>query len=80
MKLKLIQIQLLNLQEFLDFEIDFQRDIRKNDYFKIVYEKYFDENGEFIKSGSILYAHMSVMVEKLHFTNLEMIKIMVILI
>jgi len=41
------------------FEIDFQRDIRKNDYFKIIYEKYFDENGEFIKSGSILYAHMS---------------------
>jgi len=42
------------------FEIDFQRDIRKNDYFKILYEKYFDENGEFIKSGSILFAHMSV--------------------
>ena len=42
------------------FEIDFQRDIRKNDYFKIIHEKYFDENGEFIKSGSILYAHMTV--------------------
>ena len=42
------------------FEIDFQRDIRKNDYFKIVYDKYFDENGVFVKSGSILYAHMSV--------------------
>ena len=42
------------------FEIDFQRDIRKNDYFKIVYEKYFDESGKFIKSGPILYAHMTV--------------------
>ena len=42
------------------FEIDFQRDIRKNDYFKIIYDKYFDENGVFIKSGSILYAHMLV--------------------
>jgi len=42
------------------FEIDFQRDIRKNDYFKILYEKYFDENGEFVKSGPVLYAHMSV--------------------
>ena len=42
------------------FEIDFQRDIRKNDYFKIIYDKYFDEYGEFIKSGSVLYAHMSV--------------------
>ena len=42
------------------FEIDFQRDIRKNDYFKIIYDKYLDENGTFVKSGSILYAHMSV--------------------
>ena len=42
------------------FEIDFQRDIRKNDYFKIVYDKYFDENGEYVKSGSILFAHMMV--------------------
>ena len=42
------------------FEIDFQRDIRKNDYFKIIYENYFDEFGKFIKSGSILYAHMNV--------------------
>ena len=42
------------------FEIDFQRDIRKKDYFKIVYDKYFDEYGQFVKSGSILYAYMSV--------------------
>jgi len=42
------------------FEIDFQRDIRKNDYFKILYEKFYDENGEYIKSGSILYTYMSV--------------------
>ena len=42
------------------FEIDFQRDIRKNDYFKIAYERYFDEYGKFVKSGSILFAHMSV--------------------
>ena len=42
------------------FEIDFQRDIRKKDYFKIAYDKYFDEYGQFVKSGSILYAYMSV--------------------
>ena len=27
---------------FFGFEIDFQRDIRKNDYFKILYERYFE--------------------------------------
>ena len=51
---------IIEFARIFGFEIDFQRDIRKNDYFKIVYEKYFDENGEFIKSGSILYAHMIV--------------------
>ena len=51
---------IIEFARIFGFEIDFQRDIRKNDYFKIVYEKYFDENGEFIKSGSILYTHMSV--------------------
>ena len=51
---------IIEFARIFGFEIDFQRDIRKNDYFKIVYEKYFDETGKFIKSGSILYAHMSV--------------------
>ena len=51
---------IIEFARIFGFEIDFQRDIRKNDYFKILYEKYFDENGEFVKSGSIVYAHMSV--------------------
>ena len=51
---------IIEFARIFGFEIDFQRDIRKNDYFKIIYDKYFDENGEFVKSGSIHYAHMSV--------------------
>ena len=51
---------IIEFARIFGFEIDFQRDIRKNDYFKIIYENYFDEFGKFIKSGSILYAHMEV--------------------
>jgi len=51
---------IIEFARIFGFEIDFQRDIRKNDYFRIVYEKFLDENGEFIKSGAILYAHMTV--------------------
>tara|TARA_B100000029_G_scaffold510061_1_gene600691 strand:+ start:290 stop:1585 length:1296 start_codon:yes stop_codon:yes gene_type:complete len=51
---------IIEFARIFGFEIDFQRDIRKGDYFKILYEKYFDENGTFVKSGAILYAHMSV--------------------
>ena len=51
---------IIEFARIFGFEIDFQRDIRKNDYFKIVYDKFFDENGTFVKSGSIIYAHMTV--------------------
>ena len=40
------------------FEIDFQRDIRKNDIFQIVYNKYVDDDGELQKNGNIIYAYM----------------------
>ena len=56
---------IIEFARIFGFEIDFQRDIRKNDYFKVLYEKYFDENGKFIKSGSILYAHMEVNQRKI---------------
>jgi len=59
-KAKINPETIIEFARIFGFEIDFQRDIRKNDYFKIVYEKYFDESGKFIRSGSILYAHMSV--------------------
>jgi murein DD-endopeptidase MepM/ murein hydrolase activator NlpD len=51
---------IIEFARIFGFEIDFQRDIRKNDYFQIVYDKFFDENGVFIKSGAIYYAYMSV--------------------
>jgi len=59
-KAKINPDTIIEFARIFGFEIDFQRDIRKNDYFKVVYEKYFDESGKFIKSGSILYAHMTV--------------------
>ena len=59
-KAKISPDTIIEFARIFGFEIDFQRDIRKNDYFRIVYDKYIDENGEFIKSGSILYAYMSV--------------------
>jgi|TARA_B110000211_G_C14029625_1_gene531484 murein DD-endopeptidase MepM/ murein hydrolase activator NlpD len=42
------------------FEIDFQRDIRKNDWFEVYYEKFIDENGVVKDTGKIIYASMFV--------------------
>ena len=40
------------------FQIDFQRDIRKNDSFQIVYEIFVDENGKIFENGNIIYANL----------------------
>jgi murein DD-endopeptidase MepM/ murein hydrolase activator NlpD len=42
------------------FEIDFQRDIRKNDVFQILHEAFVDEDDEWYSNGKIIYAYMSV--------------------
>ena len=40
------------------FQIDFQRDIRKNDSFQLVYETFVDENGKIFESGKIIYSNL----------------------
>ena len=40
------------------FQVDFQRDIRKNDSFQLVYEVFVDETGKIFESGNILYANL----------------------
>jgi murein DD-endopeptidase MepM/ murein hydrolase activator NlpD len=47
------------------FEIDFQRDIRKNDAFQILYEIFTDEDGEWYSNGKIIYAYMTVQNKEL---------------
>ena len=40
------------------FQVDFQRDIRKNDSFQLIYETFVDENEKVIENGNILYANL----------------------
>ena len=40
------------------FQVDFQRDIRKNDSYQIVYETFIDENNEVFSTGEIIYANL----------------------
>lgn len=49
---------IIEFARIFGFEIDFQRDIRKNDIFQIVYDKYLDDDGELQKNGEIIYAYM----------------------
>ena len=40
------------------FQVDFQRDIQKNDSFQIIYEVFVDENGKIFENGNIIYANL----------------------
>ncbi|MFC1659099.1 peptidoglycan DD-metalloendopeptidase family protein, partial [Pseudomonadota bacterium] len=47
------------------FDVDFQRDIRKGDKFEILYEIFYNEEGEKIRDGNILFASLKLRGEDL---------------
>ena len=40
------------------FQVDFQRDIKKNDNFQIMYEIFHDDNGKIFETGNIVFANL----------------------
>ncbi len=42
------------------FQVDFQRDIRKQDKFQIMYETFLNEKKEIVETGEILYANLKL--------------------
>ena len=42
------------------FQVDFQRDIRKQDKFQIMYEVFLDKNKKIIETGEILFANLKL--------------------
>ncbi len=55
------------------FQVDFQRDIRKQDRFQIMYEIFIDENKKIIETGDILFANLILSGEdnSLYYFNKE---------
>ena len=49
---------IIDFARLYGFQVDFQRDIRKNDSFQIVYEVLVDENNEIFGNGNIIYANL----------------------
>ena len=42
------------------FQVDFQRDLRKNDNFQIMYEVFEDDNGKVYETGNIVFADLKL--------------------
>ena len=53
------------------FEVDFQRDMRKGDWFEIYYEKFKDDNNKVRDTGKIIYASMFVNGGELNLYNFK---------
>ena len=53
------------------FEVDFQRDIRRDDWFEIYYEKFEDDNGKVRDTGKIIYASMFVNNNEINLYNFK---------
>ncbi len=53
------------------FEVDFQRDIRKGDWFEILYERFEDDNDIVKDTGKIIYASMYVNGEEINLYNFK---------
>ena len=42
------------------FQVDFQRDIRKNDTFQIMYEVFKDDKGKILETGNVIFANLKL--------------------
>ena len=62
---------IIEFARIFGFEVDFQRDIRKGDWFEILYEKFKDDNNKVRDTGKIIYASMFVNGEELNLYNFK---------
>ena len=62
---------IIEFARIFGFEVDFQRDIRKGDWFEILYEKFEDDNDKVRDTGKIIYASMYVNGEEINLYNFK---------
>ena len=62
---------IIEFARIFGFEVDFQRDIRKGDWFEIMYEKFEDDNKKVRDTGKIIYASMYVNGEEINLYNFK---------
>ena len=60
---------IIEFARIFGFEVDFQRDIRQEDRFEILYERFVDDNNKVRDTGKIIYASMYVNGEEINLYN-----------
>ena len=62
---------IIEFARIFGFEVDFQRDIRKGDWFEIFYERFRDDNNIVQSTGKIIYASMYVNGNEINLYNFK---------
>ncbi len=60
LSLKIKPNVIIEFARLYGFQVDFQRDIWKNDSFQIIYEEFLNEDGIVIETGNIIYANLNL--------------------
>lgn len=51
---------MLNMINLYSFDVDFQRDIRDGDKFEILFESFYDDKGNRVRDGNVLFASLDL--------------------
>tara|TARA_B100000989_G_scaffold16143_1_gene10759 strand:- start:1292 stop:2587 length:1296 start_codon:yes stop_codon:yes gene_type:complete len=71
LKLNIKPSIIIEFARLYGFQVDFQRDIWKNDSFQIIYEEFIGESGEIIETGNIIFANLILQNENLKLYRYE---------
>ena len=65
LRLKIKPNIIIEFARLYGFQVDFQRDIWKNDSFQIIYEEFLNKAGKVIETGNIIFANLSLQNQEL---------------
>ena len=65
LELKIKPNIIIEFARLYGFQVDFQRDIWKNDSFQIIYEEFLNKDGKVIETGNIIFANLNLQNEDL---------------
>ena len=51
---------MIQLIQIYSFDVDFQREIRKGDAFRVMFRNFYDEDGKLVRQGDIVYASLTL--------------------
>ncbi len=71
LKLKIKPSVIIEFARLYGFQVDFQRDIWKNDSFQIIYEEFKNKEGKVIEAGEIIYANLNLQEKDLQLYKFE---------